>query len=76
MKMLTKLKTGDLLALHHQDVQTPQLLIFLDSVDDTYRFHRIDTNSEEQMPLSQLEALGNLGFIIEKIGWTLLIKTF
>tara|TARA_A100001201_G_C4086183_1_gene200576 strand:- start:390 stop:596 length:207 start_codon:yes stop_codon:yes gene_type:complete len=68
MKMLTKLKTGDLLALHHQDVQTPQLLIFLDSVDDTYRFHRIDTNSEEQMPLSQLEALGNLGFIIEKIG--------
>ena len=66
--MLTKLKTGDLLALHHQDVQTPQLLIFLDSVDDTYRFHRIDTNSEEQMPLSQLEALGNLGFIIEKIG--------
>jgi hypothetical protein len=68
MKHIYKLNTGDLLSLTHPDVITPQLLIFLDNVNDTYRFHRIDTNSEEQMPLSQLEALSNLGFIIEKIG--------
>jgi len=68
MKQLYKLNIGDLLVVKHPDVITSQLLIFLDNVDDTYRFHRIDTNSEEQMPLSQLEALSNLGYVLEKIG--------
>ena len=68
MKQLYKLNIGDLLSLTHPDVITPQLLIFLDNVNDTYRFHRIDTNTEEQIPLSQLEGWIKIGFIVEKIG--------
>lgn len=67
MKQLLELNTGDLVSLSHTDYE-PQLLIFLDNVNNTYRFHRIGTNSIEEMPFSQLTALSNLGFIIEKIG--------
>jgi len=77
---LSDLQVGDLLIVKNPDtrIKKNELVIFIGVREYTYRFHRVNGEGEWSITSDEDDFYKSswLGNVLEKLGWTLLLRTF